>query len=120
MSRVDYMGIAFRWRHQRRKFEDLDERYMTLTIYANDRAMNALGIWESVLYWLNQIGWDTSPIRRKYWTFRKLTLEFLSSLTYVPNHGLGFNRGLILFRMFGVDHRYNIREFVDLLGFPNV
>lgn len=81
------------------------ERDMTPTIYADDRAMNALGIRESVLYWLNQIGWDTSPIRRRYCIFCKLALEFLSSLTYVPNHELDFNCGLILFRMFGVDYQ---------------
>src|SRR3954471_683938 len=99
MQRVDYMGITFRGRGQVRRFEALADREMTPTIYVDDRAMNALGIRESVLYWIHQIGWDTSPIMRRFNTYRKITLEFLSSLNYLPNHGLGFNRGLIWFRM---------------------
>lgn len=38
---------------------------------------------------------------------------------YLPNHGFGFNRGLITFRMFGVEYRYNHREMAELLGSPN-
>ena len=119
MTRVDYMSITFRGKDQMRRFEDLVDREMTPTIYADDRAMTALGIRESVLYLLNQIGWDTSPIRRRFSSYRRLTLEFLSSLNYVPNHGLGFNRGLIRFRLFSIDFCYNNSEFANLLGFPS-
>src|SRR3954464_11664073 len=102
MQRVDYMSITFRGRGQVRRFEALADREMTPTIYDDDHAMNALGIRESVLYWLHQIGWDASPIRKRFSTFRKITLEFLSSLNYLPNYGL------IRFRLFGVDFRYTI------------
>src|SRR3954462_931203 len=119
MARVDYMSITFKGRGLRRRFEDLVDRMMTPTIYDDDRAMNALGIRESVLYWLHRIGWDASPIRRRFSTFRRITLKFLSSLNYLPNHGLGFNRGLIRFRLFGVDFRYTYNEFANLLGFPS-
>ena len=36
----------------------------------------------------------------------------------MPDHGLGFNRGLIIFRMFGIDFRYNRPELANLLGTP--
>ncbi|KAI5402747.1 hypothetical protein KIW84_050377 [Lathyrus oleraceus] len=86
--------------------------------YADDYAMTVLGLRDSVLYLLNQIGWETTPIRRQFVTYRRLTLEFLSSLIYLPNHGKGINRGFIQFRMFNMEYQYNIREFTSLLGFP--
>ena len=118
MARVNFMNVTLRSRQQRRRFEDLAEREMCPTIYADDHAMTALGIRESVMYLLHQIGWDTAPIRRRYCTYKKLTLEFLSTLSFIPNHGIGFNRGLITFRMFDMDYTYNLREFSHLLGFP--
>lgn len=92
---------------------------MPRTIYPDDYAMTAVGIRDIVLFLLNQIGWDTSLIRRRFVTYFMLTLEFLSSLTYLPNRRLGFNRGLILFRMFGIYFRYTHKDFVDLLGLPS-
>ena len=91
---------------------------MCPTIYANDHAMTTLGIRKSVMYLLHQIGWDTAPIRRRFCTYKRPTLEFLSTLSFIPNHGMGFNRGLITFRMFNMDYTYNLREFSQLLGFP--
>lgn len=118
MARPDHMGVTFRGRAHMRKFEELAEREMYPTYYANSLAMNTLGLKESVLYLLNQIGWETTPILRQYVTYRRLTLEFLSSLVYLPHHGKGITRGMIRFRLFNMEHQYNIREFATLLGFP--
>ena len=76
--------------------------------------MTTLGIRDSVMFLLNQVGWDTSPLRRRFSSYRKLTLEFLSSLIFLPDHGLGFNRGLTTFKMFGIEYHYNNRELANL------
>ncbi|KAI5418018.1 hypothetical protein KIW84_042598 [Lathyrus oleraceus] len=93
MAHIDCMGIKFRWRAQRQKFEELAEREMHPNFYADDGVMTVLGLRDSVIYLLSQIGWETTPIRRQFVTYRRLTLEFLSSLIYLPNHGKGINRG---------------------------
>ncbi|KAI5437180.1 hypothetical protein KIW84_023340 [Lathyrus oleraceus] len=93
MGQIDRMGIKFRGKAQKQKFEELAAREMLPSLYADDWAMTALGLRESVLYLLSQIGWETSLIRRHFVTYRRLTLEFLSSLIYLPSHGKGISRG---------------------------
>lgn len=117
MQQVDYMDLVFRGRGQRRHFETLAQREMTLTIYLDERTMTKLGIRDSIMFLINQIGWDA--IKRKFSSYRRLTLEFLNSLVYLPNHGIGFNKGLITFRMFDIEYLYNHREIVELLGCHN-
>jgi len=95
MGHFDRMGIKFRGMAQKRRFEELATREMLPSLYADDWAMTALGLRQSVLYLLNQIGWETSPILRHFTTYRRLTLEFLSSLIYLPSHGKGISRGFI-------------------------
>ena len=51
-------------------------------------------------------------------TYRNLALEFLSSLHYNPDIGLGLARGLVSFRLFGFTHRFTIHEFAALMDFP--
>ena len=119
MSRVDDMPVSFRGRNQRTKYGVLSEREMLPTIYLHHGAMTALGIRDSVLFLLNQIGWDNSRLMTCYATYRNLTLEFLSSLTYFPTHGLALRRGLIIFRLFGINFKFNHKELGELLGFPN-
>ncbi|KAI5398223.1 hypothetical protein KIW84_063856 [Lathyrus oleraceus] len=41
------------------------------------------------MYLLNQIGWDNFTVRKRFSPYCRLTLEFLSSLYYDPNRGLG-------------------------------
>ena len=119
MSRVDNMPVSFRGRNQRTKYGVLSEREMLPTIYPHHGAMTALGIRDSVLFLLNQIGWDSSRLMTCYATYRNLTLEFLSSLIYFPTHGFALRRGLIIFRLFGITFKFNHKELGELLGFPN-
>jgi hypothetical protein len=119
MQQVDYMDIVFRGRGQRRRFESLAQTEMELTIYPNGRTMTKLGIRDNVMFLINQIGRDTFAIKRKFSSYHRLTLEFLSSIVYLPNHGMGFNKGLITFRLFDIEYRYTHREITDLLGCPN-
>lgn len=55
----------------------------------------------------------------RFCTYHKLTLEFLSSFFYDPNHGMRFNKGLTTFRLFGYTYRFNHHEMDDLSGFPS-
>ena len=82
MEEVDTMGIAFRGKAQKRCFEALATREMALTFYPDGPTMTILGVRDSVMFLLSQIGWDTSPLRRRFSSYRKLTLEFLSSLIF--------------------------------------
>ena len=113
------MDIVFRGRAQRSRFEVLAERDMHLSIYYDGYTMARLGIRDSIMFLFNQVGWENAAIKRRFTSYRKLTLEFLSSLVHVPNVGLGFNSGLITFRLFDTDYRFNHREFAKLLGFPS-
>lgn len=92
---------------------------MALTIYPDGHSLTKLGIRDSVMYLLNQLGWHNFAVRRRFRSYCILTLEFLSSLSYDPTRGIGFNKGLITFRLFGIDYRYNHHELAELLGFPN-
>src|ERR1051325_11722571 len=85
-------------------------------VYAHDPILSELGIRESVHFMFNQIGWDYF-IHNQHPTYRNLTLEFLNSLHYNPDVGLGLARGVISFKLFGFTHRYTTRELADLLDF---
>jgi hypothetical protein len=67
----------------------------------------------------DQLGWENATIKRRFVTYRELTLEFLISLVYIPEHGYGLNKGLISFRLFSMDFTYTRRDLADLLGFPS-
>ena len=91
---------------------------MALSIYYDGPTMDRLGIRDNILFMFNQLGWENAAIKRRFVTYRELTLEFLSSLVYNPEHGYGLNKGLISFRLFSMDFTYNRRDLADLLGFP--
>src|ERR1051325_217149 len=86
-------------------------------VYAHDPILSELGIRESVCFMFNQIGRDYF-IHNQHPTYRNLTLEFLSSLHYNPDVGLGLARGVVSFRLFDFTHKYTTRELADLLDFP--
>ena len=119
MQPVDYTETFFRGRAQREKFEVLAQRNMAMTIYYDGLTMDSLGIHDSVLFLFNQLGWENVAIRRRFVTYRELTLEFLSSLVYIPDHGYGSNAGLIIFRLFGNNYTFSRRDLADILGFPS-
>ena len=108
------MGIVFRGKNQQRRFESISVREIGLSTYPDGPTMITLGIRDSVLFLLSQIGWDTFSLRRKFSSYHRLTLEFLSSLVYKSDHGLGFNRGLIRFKLFGIEYTFTDRDFASL------
>ena len=64
MQQVDYMDIIFKGGAQSRRFKVLAEREMALTIYPDSRTMTSLGIRDSVMFLLDQIGWNNFTIGR--------------------------------------------------------
>ena len=113
------VDTVFRGRVQRRRYDYLARKDMALSIYYDGPTMDRLGIRDNILFMFNQLGWENAAIKRRFVTYRELTLEFLSSLVYNPEHGYGLNKGLISFRLFRMDFTYNRRDLTDLLGFPS-
>ncbi|KAI5408677.1 hypothetical protein KIW84_054494 [Lathyrus oleraceus] len=60
MGHIDRMGIKFRGMAQKQKFEELAAREMLPSLYADDWAMTALGLRQSVLDFTNLLGFPTS------------------------------------------------------------
>ena len=116
---MQQIETVFRGRVQRRRYDYLARKDMALTIYYDGPTMDKLGIRDSILYMFNQLGWENAAIKRRFVTYRELTLEFLSSLVYIPEHGYRLNKGLISFRLFSMDFTYTRRDLADLLGFPS-
>lgn len=113
------MEVIFRSENQRHRFDMLAHMEMALSIYPDGLTLAILGLRGSVMYLLNQIGWDSFAVRKRYSQYCRLTLELLSSLYYDPNKGVGFGRGLSTFRVFGSKYRFTHCEMDELLGFPN-
>lgn len=112
------MEVVFQSENQSRHFDMLAQREMEFSIYPDGLTLTSLGLRHNVMYLLNQVGWDNFAVRKRYSQYRRLTLEYLSSLYYDPNIGIGFGRGLATFRLFGNKYHFTHREMAELLGFP--
>lgn len=105
MQNFDGMHVHFRDDIQKKRYKALSERLMLPTRYPDSDCLKALGIEPNIRSMFNQSD------------YRNLTLKLLSSLTYEPYNGHGFNRGNITFGLFGHKYTYNHRKFTKLLGF---
>ena len=110
MDFADTMHVTFMGDAQQKRYEMLSPREMYPTIFVHDPTLSILVIRESVRFMFNQIGWDYF-IHHQQPTYRNLALEFLSSLHYNPDIGLGLAIRLVSFRLFNFTHRFTIREF---------
>ena len=61
---------------------------MALSIYSDGLTLTTLGLKDIIMYLLNQVGWDSFAVSKRYSQYHRLTLEFLSSLYYDPNRGI--------------------------------
>lgn len=83
MPSFDDIHVVFRDDTQRKRYVVLSERPLLPTIYPDPNFLEALGLEGSVRYLCHQLQWE------EYFdainvTYRHLTLEFISSLTYEP------------------------------------
>lgn len=82
------MEVIFRSENQRRHFDMLAQRKMAFSIYPDGLTLTTLGLRDIVMYLLNQVGWDSFAVRKRYSQYRRLALEFPSSLYYDSNRGI--------------------------------
>jgi len=75
------MGIKFKDDAQRTRFEKLSKCTIMATRYADESCLRTLGLFDSVDWMLKQIGWSHF-LTLRHPTYERITLEFLSSLTY--------------------------------------
>ncbi|MCI02100.1 hypothetical protein A2U01_0023132, partial [Trifolium medium] len=91
---------------------------MSFHTFPDSHTMVALGISESVRFLTNKIRWERF-IFSNLPTYRSLTLEFLSSFKYDPNHGQYIRSDLVSFRLFGNTYSFTHREIAEFLGVPS-
>lgn len=96
IQNLDDMHVHFRDDIQKKRYETLSERPVLRTRYPDSRCLETIGIETNTRLMCSQLDWD-EYLESKNVTYRSLTLEFLSSLTYEPYSGQGFNRGNITF-----------------------
>lgn len=94
----------------------LSERPLLPTRYPDPNFLEALGLEASVRYLCHQLQWEEYSDAINV-TYKHLTLEFLSSLTYEPYIGRVFKRGRINFRLYRNEYTFNHKDFANLLGF---
>jgi len=114
--RVDYMGIEFKDDAQRTRFEKLSKRTITATRYADETCLRTLGLFDSVDWMFNQIGWGHF-LTLRHPTYVRITLEFLSSLTYTYAQRVRHGFGGTSFRLFGQNYLLSHNEIGNLLQF---
>ena len=113
---IDYMGIEFKDDAQRTRFEKLSRRTITATRYADETCLRTLGLFDSVDWMFNQIGWSHF-LTLRHPTYERITLEFLSSLTYTYAQRIRHGFGGTSFRLFGKDYLLSHNEIGNLLQF---
>ncbi|KAL2895233.1 NADH-quinone oxidoreductase subunit F [Bienertia sinuspersici] len=114
---IDFPNTKFRDAEHFLRFQCLKLRRIVATRFFSDECATALGI-KSDLEWLfERVGW-TNLMMNRYFTFRELTLEFLSSFQQntvkIPKGQLPGVR----FRMFNREFYKTIDEFGDFYGLP--
>lgn len=119
MEHIDNMEVVLRNENQKRHFDMLAKREMRLSIYPDGLTLTTLGLRDSVMYLMDQVGCENFAVRKRYSQYRRLNLEFMSSLYYDSNRGIGFGRGLTIFRLFGTRYHFTHHEMAGLLGFPS-
>lgn len=66
MEPIDNMEVIFRSENQRCRFDMLAQREMKLSIYPDGLNLTTLGLKDNVMYLLNQLGWDSFAVRKRY------------------------------------------------------
>ncbi|KAL2931749.1 Fe/S biogenesis protein NfuA, partial [Bienertia sinuspersici] len=87
------------------------------TRFCDPNALQSLHIEDDVNWLVNNIGWGNF-IKKQPPTYKKATLEFLSSLKANVSFGEGFEQGLITFRLYNQDHSWTLAQLNEVLGLP--
>ncbi|KAL2941179.1 Histone-lysine N-methyltransferase SETD2 [Bienertia sinuspersici] len=115
---INYYDINFRDDNHRSKYETLFKRGVTSTRFCDIDALRALHIEEDVRWLFANVGWNNF-LMQKYPTYKRVTLEFLSSLRAVTHSGEGCGEGSIIFQSYNEEHTWTLTKFNEVLGLPN-
>ena len=110
------MGIDFKDEEQRKRFEKFANQTITPTRYADRSCLQTLGLLDSVNWMFDRKGWS-HLLTLQHPTYKRLTLEFLSSFTYKYANMIRGKFGGTRFRLFGKDYDFNHDEIGNLLHF---
>uniref|UniRef100_A0A803MRY6 Arabidopsis retrotransposon Orf1 C-terminal domain-containing protein n=1 Tax=Chenopodium quinoa TaxID=63459 RepID=A0A803MRY6_CHEQI len=115
---IDYYDIKFRDAAHRSKYETLFKRGVNSTRFCDIDALRALRIEEDVCWLFTNVGWGDFLMKR-YPTYKRITLEFLSSLKAVTHSAEGCGEGSITFQLYNEEHTWTLTKFNEVLGLPN-
>ena len=66
MAEYDFTKVHFRGLAQKARFVALTEREFALTLYYDKATMDKLGITDSIQYLFNQLGWENTPLKTRF------------------------------------------------------
>ncbi|XP_020273363.1 uncharacterized protein LOC109848329 [Asparagus officinalis] len=101
--------------NQEVRFNNLVSRRMTSTKFIDNDALLQLGLKENIYNLFNGIGWGEFVTLHRP-TYRRLTLEFLSSLVVDANDSVAGGR--LIFRFFNKCYVISMAKFNRLLSLP--
>jgi hypothetical protein len=102
---------------QRDKYLGYYQRSVQPMRYVDNDCLKELGLLDGVGWMLNASGL-TQLCTNPQPTYEALTLEFLSSFSYITRPGAAlFLTGLAIFRMFGTEYSLNQTQIAQILGF---
>ncbi|KMS98576.1 hypothetical protein BVRB_4g092630 [Beta vulgaris subsp. vulgaris] len=112
---IDYYDIKFRDDEHKVKYERLFERGVTATHFCDIDALKTLTIDDDVRWLFSNVGWGNF-LMYKYPTYKRVTLEFMSSLKAVTYSKPGCGEGSITFRLYNEEHKWTLTRFNEILG----
>uniref|UniRef100_A0A803N511 Arabidopsis retrotransposon Orf1 C-terminal domain-containing protein n=1 Tax=Chenopodium quinoa TaxID=63459 RepID=A0A803N511_CHEQI len=115
---IDYYDIKFWDAAHRSNYETLFKRGVNSTRFCDIDALRALRIEEDVCWLFTNVGWGDFLMKR-YPTYKRIKLEFLSSLKAVTHSAEGCGEGSITFQLYNEEHTWTLTKFNEVLGLPN-
>ncbi|KAL2921152.1 hypothetical protein RDABS01_012643, partial [Bienertia sinuspersici] len=112
---IDYYDIDFNGDAQfKENYDKLFKRVVSATRYCYIDALKALHIEDDVRWLFSNVG-RHDFLTAKYPTYKRVTLEFLSSLKGVVKPGLD---GMVTFRLYNAKHTWKLSHLDEVLGLP--
>jgi hypothetical protein len=107
-------GIILTSESERERYNMLMNREICVNRYPDSRALEAFGIKSNVMTLLNNIGW-TDFVGEPHYTFVTSTLEFMSTLCFVPDR----ENSKVSFSLGNVEYNMSLSQFCDKMGFAS-
>ena len=114
---INYYDIKFVDDEHKKKYERLFVRGVTTTRYCDIDVINSLHIEDDTNWLFSNVGWGNF-LMNKYPTYKRVTLEFLSSLKAVTYADSRCGDGMITFQMYNETHTWTVTKFNEVLGLP--